>query len=128
MSTASGVRIKIGGQDRLLKFTHTAAAKLERILPKQNLYSTITEGTLPLSVEAYALMFALEGGGAKGLKIDVVQKWRDKFVDENDSFTLNAKLIEALFLSGIFGKKSRFAELMTGETNEDEDADEGKNG
>ena len=127
MGIAGAVSINIGGEDRLLKFTHMAASKLERVLPKQNLYLTILDGSLPFSVETHALMFALEGGGTKGLKLDLVQKWRDKFVEENDAFTLNAKLIEALYLSGIFGRKSKFQELMQGDAVEAEVVADEKN-
>lgn len=112
---SSAVSINIGGEDRDLRFTHNALVKLERILPKQNIYSTVTEAALPYSVEIPALMIALEAGGTKGLKIDVVEKWRDKYIDENGAFALNAKLIEAIYMSGIMGNPSKFKELIHGE-------------
>ncbi|MDR2006910.1 MAG: hypothetical protein LBP78_06690 [Acidaminococcales bacterium] len=111
MRCAQSLPIKIGGQERELKFTHNALLKLERVLPGSNLNLAMQQSCLPYSVEAHALLFALEGGGTKGLNLEIAEKWRDKYVDENGAMTLNVMLFQAILLSGAYGSPTKFKEL-----------------
>jgi len=118
----NAVSINIGGKEREIKFTRGAIAKMERILPKQNIYLTLGDYSFPRSVEAHVLIFALEGAGGKRPKLEVAEAWIDEYDDKNGGMALNAKLVEAAMLSGIMGNPSKFKEII-GEEEEAEEID-----
>jgi len=108
----STVSIEIGGEERKIKFNIGAIEELEAMLPERNVFMLLQKEYWSISEIVAAVYCGLKTFDRKLSKL-TVEKWIEKYTEENDIQVLRLKAFAALGLSGLLTKeKSAFADVL----------------
>jgi hypothetical protein len=120
------VKLRIGGEEREVKFTIQALEELEVMLPNRNVFELMQRQSWAMNEIVSALYCGLKVYDRK-ITRELVSQWITSFVRDNENGIqkLNAYLIAAIGVSGLVGgETSAFENLLR--VLDGKDASEGK--
>jgi hypothetical protein len=108
------VKLRIGGEEREVKFTIQALEELEVMLPNRNVFELMQRQSWAMNEIVSALYCGLKVYDRK-ITRELASQWITSFVRDNENGIqkINAYLIAAMGVSGLVGgEKSAFENLL----------------